>query len=1098
MAEGARQIGTRSVLFTDLVGSTELRVRLGEDVADELRRVHDQMVAAAVEAHHGTVVKGLGDGILATFESAADAVAGAIAVQQEVDAFGRHSPDRAFALRVGISVGDVSAEHGDVFGVPVIEAFRLCATAGGGEILTADLVRALARGRASTVFEPMGELELKGLQEPLAACRVVWEPVVERAADASHEVVPLPAALVGSVTSYIGRTELRDRLRSEWAAARAGTCRTILLAGEPGVGKTRTAAELARQAFVDGGLVLYGRCDEDLDVPYQTFVEALDHYARHAATPVLGRLPGELTRLMPDLAAHAGDLPAAVTSDPASEEYRLFEATASWLVEAARDAGGLVLVLDDIHWATKPTLHLMLHAVRVATDEHAPILVVATYRDTDVDRAHPLASVLADLRRLPGVERLPVENLSLDEVLALIEEAASIELSEETRLLATLMYSETEGNPFFVGEVLRHLIETGAVRRDGERWVVAHPDRITIPEGVRDVVGRRLNRLPEVANDVLSVAAVLGRDFDVELLLAVSDATENDALDALDQAVRARLVEETAVDRYRFAHALVRTTLYGELSATRRRRLHRRVADALEKMRPDDVRALAHHCTEAGPDGGDISRALRYTLAAAEQSLAARAFGDAEAGFRSALELLDDGGHDDAPERAAALCGLGEAQRDQSIQDFRETLLRAGSVAVAAGNVALLQRSVLANTRGFSSIIGDVDRERIDMLERALELTDPQPSAMRALLLAHLSSERTFETEWRRTVELADEATEMARSLDDPALLARVLIMTAYAYTRGVRFREALPRSREALELAEATGDPTLRTIASVFRSAALLTTGDFVAADDVITAGIAIAENEGAPHTRWALRNNRIRVPALQGRLDEADALNDQCLAMGNALGQADSAEWWAAALTGLQWLRGAAGTLADAAGDFAERYPLNPGWRAVQAWLLADAGRTDEAHAVLAEFALDPVELALEAFPFMATTQLGFAAWRLHDVPLAARVIEALGPYRDCWAHYMLLVMGPVSWPLALAHAVTGEFDVAVELLDDALARTREKGATAYSAQVALDLASVLLLRNAGRDRERAVQLLGAARADAEQVDAPGVVARIEAVVI
>ena len=1095
MVEGARQLGTRSVLFTDLVGSTELRVQLGEDVADELRREHDRMITEAVEMHRGAVVKGLGDGVLATFESAADAVSGSIAVQQAVESFGRRNPAQAFAVRVGISVGDISAEQGDVFGVPVVEASRLCATAGGGEILVADLVRALARGRAATVFEPMGELELKGLQEPVAACRVVWEPIVERPANATNDGVPLPAALTGSVTTYVGRPELRDRLHAEWDEVRGGACRTVLLAGEPGVGKTRTAAELARHAFADGGLVLYGRCDEDLDVPYQTFVEALEHYARHADSPVLGRLPGELTRLVPDLAAHVGSLPDAVHSDPASEEYRLFEATASWLIEAGRDAGGVLLVLDDIHWATKPTLHLMQHVVRVATDEHAPILVIATYRDTDVDRTHPLASVLADLRRLPGVDRLPVENLSLDEVLQLVESAASVELDEQIRLLATVMYSETEGNPFFVGEVLRHLIETGAVRRDGDRWVIANAERITIPEGVRDVVGRRLSRLPAVANDVLSVAAVLGRDFDVELLLAVSDATENAALDALDQAMRARLVEETGVDNYRFAHALVRTTLYDELSATRRRRLHRRVADALEKMRPDDVRSLAHHCTEAGPDGGDISRALRYTLAAAEQSLAARAFGDAEAGFRSALELLDDGGHEDAPERAAALCGLGEAQRDQGISEFRETLLHAGRVAIAAGQVPLLHRSVLANTRGYASIIGGLDPERVELLERALERTAPEPSAIRALLLAHLSSEVTFGPDKQTMLGYAEEAARIARGLSDTALLARVLLMTSYAYTHGPRYRDALVHSQELLDLVDPNGDPTMRALARLYRSGALLTIGEFDASQQVLEAGLAIADAEGGPLSQWTLRSNVTRAAALLGRLDEAEALNNASLEQANLLGQSDGAEWWAATFMGLQWLRGSAGTLADAAEDYAQRYPLNPAWRAVQAWLLGDAGRHDEARAVLAAHALDPVELLAEPFPFMATTQVGLAAWHLHDAALARRVIEALGPYRDHWAHYFLFVLGPVAWPLALAHAVTGDADTASELMDDALARVRAKGYAPLIALIAVDFATILSRRNRDDDRDRAAHLLADARVIAESIGATGVVARIDA---
>ena len=323
---------------------------------------------------------------------------------------------------------------------------------------------------------------------------------------------------------------------------------------------------------------------------------------------------------------------------------------------------------------------------------------MATYRDTDVTRAHPLFDAIADLRRLSGVERLPVDNLSAPEVVDLIASAAGHELDENTLRLADAVYAETEGNPFFVGEVLRHLVETGSVRREDDRWVMADVGPVDVPEGVRDVVGRRLNRLSATANEVLSLAAVVGREFDLEVLVGLVDGSEAATLDALDEGVRARLVEELDTERFRFAHALVRATLYEELSATRRRRLHRKVADVLEKVRPTDVRALAHHCTEAGPDGGDLSRALRYTLAAAEEALAARAFADADTRFRSALELLEDIDDVGSPLWVVARCGLGECLRDEGDPSFREVLLEATRRALELGDIDLILRAVLNNT----------------------------------------------------------------------------------------------------------------------------------------------------------------------------------------------------------------------------------------------------------------------------------------------------------------------------------------------------------------------------------------------------------------
>ena len=1096
MTVEAGHVGTKSVLFTDLVGSTELRVRVGEAAADELRRAHDGLCAEAITAHGGTVVKGLGDGLMATFDSAADAVAGAVALQQAADTHSRLDPDRAFTLRVGCSIGDVSTEGGDVFGVPVVEASRLCAAAAGGEILAADLVRALARGRGEFVFEPMGELTLKGLPDPVAAARVVWEPLIEPTAEVDTDaVVPIPSALLGAVTAYVGREELRDRLVAEWQDARSGVCRTILLAGEPGVGKTRTAAELARLAYADGGLVLYGRCDEELGVPYQPFVEALDHYAQHVGSPVLGRLPGELTRLVPDLVTRIPALPAPVSSDPASEEYRLFEATASWLADAARAASGLVLVLDDIHWATKPTLQLLLHAVRHSTDDSAPMLVIATYRDTDVDRSHPLAAMLGDLRRLAGVDRIAVENLDNAEVLEFIETAAGHELDAPTRRLADEVYAETEGNPFFVGEVLRHLIETGGVHRVGDRWTVAAGEHVTVPEGVRDVVGRRLNRMSDTANDVLTVASVFGRDFDVAPLMDVIDATDNAVLEALDQAVRARLVEEVGIDRFRFAHALVRTTLYEELSATRRRRLHRQIADVLEKLHPDDVRALAHHCTEGGPDGGDVSRAVRYTIAAARESLEARAFADAEAGFHSAIELLDDAGDEASALRIEALIGLGEAKRDQGDPTFRQILLDASQRADDLRDAALLERAVLANTRGYASIIGDVDEERLRFIERALELTGAETSPDRALLLALLGMELTFSGDHVRRLELASEAESMARSLGDRALLARVMTMTAWARNHGAAWQELVTQGEEAVQLADESGDPTMRVIARLFWSGALLTADRIEESEQVTRDMRAIAETDAAPFVAWGARSNALRLIVLAGDLDGADAANNAELEVAQELEQVDGPQWWASLLLGTTWLRGNGGAFADAAGPFADQYQRLKIWRCAQTWLLADAGREDEARAVVAEHELDPIETIAYPWPFVGATQLGFAAWRLGDRELAARVVEALEPYRGCWSHYYLLVLGPITWPLGVALATMGRLDDAVASLDDALERLRRHNFVAYIASLEYDFGNVLRRRGAAGDAERADTLFTEARELAESIGATGLVARLEA---
>ncbi|MBV8993271.1 MAG: adenylate/guanylate cyclase domain-containing protein, partial [Pseudonocardiales bacterium] len=376
MGPGTRVGSGRStaiVLFTDVVGSTELRSRLGESAAEELRHKHDALAVDAVQAHRGRQVKNLGDGIMATFWGASDAVGAAVAIEQ---AIGRHNRLGATPLqvRIGISAGDVVFEEEDCFGIPVIEAARLCAAATGGQILASETVRALARFSEGT-FTPLGSLELKGLADPVRAVEVGWELL-------PHSCVPLPAFLTDIGRIFVGRDGELDRLGQLWKEAAAGELRVVLVAGEPGVGKTRLAAELARRVHDEGAMVLAGRCDEDLGVPYQPFVETLRHFVDHGELLAgrLGRYGGELARLVPEVGGRVPALPPPLRSDPETERYWLFDAVASWLVAASTDEP-VLLVLDDLHWAAKPTLMLFRHVVRARGGR---VLVLGTYRDSEL------------------------------------------------------------------------------------------------------------------------------------------------------------------------------------------------------------------------------------------------------------------------------------------------------------------------------------------------------------------------------------------------------------------------------------------------------------------------------------------------------------------------------------------------------------------------------------------------------------------------------------------------------------------------------------------------------------------------------------------
>jgi class 3 adenylate cyclase len=270
--------GTATVLFTDLVGSTEFRARVGEDAAETLRRTHDRLLVDAVVAHRGTVVKSVGDGIMATFAGAADALGAGVSMQQALEAHNRCAGIDRLAVRIGISIGDVTWEQNDCFGTPVVEAARLCAAAEGGQVLVAELVRLMARGRGGHVFTAVGEVTLKGLPAPVAACAVAWEPLAEAS------IPPPPRAAMEPAFAMLGRAAEEEALSLAWEEAKNGQRQVVLVAGEPGIGTTRLAAAVARAAQAEGGSPLLRGKEDDAQLPYAAFVDTLRRLVADAVT----------------------------------------------------------------------------------------------------------------------------------------------------------------------------------------------------------------------------------------------------------------------------------------------------------------------------------------------------------------------------------------------------------------------------------------------------------------------------------------------------------------------------------------------------------------------------------------------------------------------------------------------------------------------------------------------------------------------------------------------------------------------------------------------------------------------------------------------
>ncbi len=939
------------------------------------------------------------------------------------------------------------------------------------------------------MFDSFGALELKGLPEPVETCSVGWEPLPS---GGSENPVPFPPALVpGTTAGYVGRPDLREALRSLWDETKLEGPRTVLLVGEPGIGKTRTAYEIAKEARESGATVLFGRCDDELQVPYQPFVEALDWQTRHAPELPLGRLPGELARLVPDLAERRPGLDPPVSSDPRTEEHRLFEAVATWIADTARETG-LVLVVDDLHWATKPTLLMLMHAVRHAAGlEGVRLLVVGTYRDTDVDRAHPLSSVLGDLQRIDGVGRIPVDPLDVDEVIALVEQAAGHPLDDVTRAVAARAHAETEGNPFFVGEVLRHLIESGAVRFVDGQWVVPDPDQIDVPEGVRDVIGQRLSRLSEVANEVLRAGSVVGREFDLDLVGELTGTDEGALLDAIDEAARARLVEEVDADRYRFAHALVRTSLYDELSASRRRRMHRRVTDLIAKGSPNDVAALAHHAVEAGPRGGDLSDAIGYVLAAADQSREARALAEAESLYGKAIELLEE---DDAelldPRLLLARCGIGEIQRDTGDASFRETLLDVANDAIAADDTGLLVRAVLANSRGWVSIVGDVDAERVALIETALGRLPAGSVVDRARLEALLAVELVFDSDRRaECLGLVDHSASLLEQIDDPLVEAQVLGITGFPGMVPERWTAGVQRAERAVVAADRCGDPDLRVRNRIAYQYALMSADELDRARSVAQEYLAIAADGAGPTMQWSARAFACQFHLHVGDLASAAADNDVALELGLELGAVDCESWWAAVAASIMWLRDAGYPDPELAGELADRFPGAIVWRTSQAVALVARGRDDEGRELIEDHGLDdPTSFPRDVLWFTCVHNLARAVGALDDAAVARSLLAAAEPYADYVSHYCVAAIGSMREPLALLRSASGDLDGGITEMRAALDWATRHRLELWRVMYRVMLAELLARRGDPADLTEARTVLAETLPEAERLGMVG----------
>src|SRR5215813_631077 len=402
----------------------------------------------------------------------------------------------------------------------------------------------------------------------------------------------------------VGRSAELAKALEFWRRAREGQCHAVLLSGEPGAGKTRLAREITIQAAVDGAVVLTGGCYEyEATTPYLPFVEAFRRLVRErqddsVLRTILGEAAPQIAKLAPEIETRLGPFPARTELAPHEERLLFFDAVAQVFSNLAR-TNGLLFYADDLHWADRGTLWLLGHLLRQLRDQR--VLIVGCYRETELDRTHPLSRALLDWNRERLVTRITLRRFDLSETNAQLSALLGENVSGE---FGEAVHRETEGNPFFVEEVLKALIEQGSVRRESGRWKRCNVGELVIPQSVKEAIGNRLDRVSEQSNEVLRVAAVLGKTFSFDELQAAAENTSEDALlDALDESVTSQLVVATGKDSFTFTHDKIREVLYEELNPIRRRRLHRQAAQGLEQRDGGSactVERLAYHYIQAG------------------------------------------------------------------------------------------------------------------------------------------------------------------------------------------------------------------------------------------------------------------------------------------------------------------------------------------------------------------------------------------------------------------------------------------------------------------------------------------------------------------
>jgi len=1077
------------VVCTDLVDSTGLSIRLGQEGADALRQ---QLFAATydvVQSTGGQPVKWMGDGTLAAYRSVVAAIDGAVALQRAVDRLNRRRVGEDVGIRVGISAGEATLDDGDWYGVAVVEAARLCDLSLGGEILANAIVVTLSGERGGHEFHRRGTAVLKGFEDPISVVEIAWsgwEPAG----------FTLPFELDRRAKQrFVGRERALNKLDEAWATARDGTPGVVLVSGEPGIGKTAVAARLGAQVRADGAVVLYGQCDEQIVASFQPFSEALgqlvagsraDMLAAHAA-----RCEGALLPLVPELRQRVRNLDLPAVTDSETNELRLFESVVDLLGRAAEESP-VLLVVDDLQWANAPTLRLVAYLARHLLAGGPRVLVLALFRDTPVAPGADLRSFLADLRADPEVTRVELEGLDTEEMRLLTKEMVGPGPHQSITELADALRADTDGNPFLACEVLRHLIETGALREIDGRFVSEiQRDELGAIDSIRGVMTQRLERLSPAARQMLTVASVIGDEFDFRVLehVASAESDRSELARALDDAVAARLLVELpdTVGRYRFAHALIRLATADELSSLRRAQLDGEIADAMvtayEGRLDPHLRDIAFHYCRGVPVI-DPTPAGRFGVLAARHANDQLVFSDAVDVTAQALAALEAGGHGESETRVELLAERAYGLRQSGDWDAGAAAQLEGVTAARAlGSSAALARLLGRGQSTTTPVMDADDPSLLGTIDDALASADEGDDWTIAALLAWLAMHRAANGLGAVSAPMAARAIEHAQRTDDINLYATALHAQFLTLLGTPAVTKLLDTARILRDLEGATPDTKMH--GDRFVALAKLIMGDREGFARSYTSMEAFVSETPSKYWRTLIDMWQPMLALVDGRLDDAEPLIDRVLE--NASADPNQLLAWLSQVMAVRREQDRLGELTPVFDATASEHPSIVGIKCVQMLCRLAAGDRDAANTLMDGLARDGYAAIPRdwLFPWGAA-QLSVACWELARIDDATSLYDIFLPHAGTMVvcATATYVEGAADRFLGILAGTGGRLELAVQHLDAALALEARAGSAPLVAHSQHWLARMLRLRGAPGDEGRAETLVNQSLATARQL--------------